>query len=63
MRTKALKVTTEELQKVEDEKNKLEEEKMIKLQKLFVFKGEGIIDENEYKNLRKEIIDGLISSK
>lgn len=61
-RTKAPKVTTEELKVVEEEKKKLKTETMENLKELKEFKDNKILTEEDYNELRKKYINSLLTS-
>lgn len=61
MRTKAPKVTTEELNNLEEEKKKLDLEKLDKLKQLKDLKDAQVIDETEFNQMRATYIQSLMS--
>jgi len=62
VRTKAPKVTTEELKVVEEEKKKLKTETMANLKELKQFKDDGIITEDEFNEMKEKYIKSLLTS-
>jgi len=62
VRTKAPKVTTEELKVVEEEKKKLKTETMANLKELKQFKDDGIITEDEFGEMKEKYIKSLLTS-